>query len=347
MNKLVKACVIILIILVLLPLGGYLYYRTMLKARPSADTNEIGFEVKEGSGSNDIIATLADRGLIKSKFAFKVYIFLSGDSDKLKAGVFAVPANSTIPEVVDILVKGEETANKITVIPGWRLEEIARYLNSKGVSGDFLDSAKVKNYESDFSFLQGLDGNATLEGFLFPDTYTLSTEPSADEFIEKALTNFQKKIQTITPASNEELSNLYDLVKLASIVQREAGKDKNEKKIIAGVFVDRLKKNMNLQSDPTAQYARDSLALQKLDQKDALSYEFWKGITEADLNRYDSPYNTYLHKGLPIGPICTPSLDALSAAFHPDKNDYLYFLHKNGSVIYSKTAEEHQRAKER
>jgi len=343
MNKAVKSCVVILLLIILATGGAFFYYRYEISLRPAAENTEVGFEVKKGWGSDEIALALAKRNLIKSRFAFKIYVYLSGNTTNLKAGVFAIPQNATIPEVVEILVKGDEQKNKITLIEGWRLEEIDNYLLKKGVAGDFLATAKVGNYKNQFSFLKDLDEGFSLEGYIFPDTYVLSPEPTVDELITKALRNFEEKIKTISPSDNSEILNLRGLVTLASIIERESALNGKERRKIAGVFVNRLQRKKELEADPTVQYSRDSIKIGNLGEEDRGEFEFWKGVSEAELSKYNSAYNTYLNKGLPPGPICNPGLDSLSAAFHPERHDFLYFFHKkDGEVVFSKTAAEHE-----
>jgi len=156
------------------------------------------------------------------------------------------------------------------------------------------------------------------EGYLFPDTYRLSKEVNTTEIREEMIKNFNEKTADlkITP----------EVIILASIVEREAKFDEDRPKI-AGVYLNRQEKGMKLEADPTIQYAKGS----------------WEPITASDYKNVNSPYNTYLHEGLPPGPICNPGLKSIEAVLFPQKDGFLYFFHKaDGHAVYSATAEEHK-----
>ncbi|HVY68042.1 MAG TPA: endolytic transglycosylase MltG [Patescibacteria group bacterium] len=241
---------------------------------------------------------------------------------------------------------------KITIIEGWTLQQIAADLDSNAKRGaalkhligadDFL--AAAANFDtSGYQLLDSRPKGASLEGFIFPDTYFIPADsPSAtalsDLIISKALDNFTAKF---TPAMQQEAAarnmNVYQIVTLASIIEKETGRQtdsqaekdalQEERKNIASIFYNRLEAGMPLESDATVNYATGkNLAAPSI----------------AD-TKTNSPYNTYLHAGLPPGPICNPSLSSLLAALEPSQTDYLYFLHdqKTGQVYYARTYEEH------
>lgn len=173
-----------------------------------------------------------------------------------------------------------------------------------------------------------------MEGFLFPDTYNLPVQPTALDIIERMLVNFDQRFTTeMRQAAVEQEMTIYQVVTLASIVEREAVAAE-ERPIIAGVFLNRLEKGMNLDSCPTVQYALGY-------QEDAA--QWWKTpVTLAEFAQVNSLYNTYLHRGLPPGPICSPGLASIQAVLEPVETDYLYFLAKgDGSHAFATTFEEH------
>lgn len=252
----------------------------------------------------------------------------------------------------------------ITLIEGWNEEEINKYLQNRvGVTaGSMIEAEKSFNSEQ-FQFLESKPKNATLEGFLFPDTYRVSAEPTAQEIVGKLLANFQIKFEQASSQVEKNQSgrfiipgyeklkinglpgmSIYNLVTLASILERETGRDISaggsdsrtrlleERKIVAGIFYNRLMSGQALQSDATVNYATGKSAA-------APSYN------DLEVN---SLYNTYKHAGLPPGPIASPSLSSLEAVLMPTKTDYYYFLHKqpSGQVVYAKNFNEHVRNKQ-
>jgi UPF0755 protein len=230
--------------------------------------------------------------------------------------------NSKAPEV------------KITFIEGWNNKDIAEYLEKSGIikSEDFLKQQKNFNI-SNYSKLNQKPSNLDLEGYIFPDTYFIPKNvPSgtliSNIILKKALDNFSQKItpEILEKAKNNGL-NLHQLITLASIVEKESGKNLKERQLIAGVFYNRLKIGMPLQSDTTVNFVTGKS----------------KAQSTLEDTKIDSPYNTYKYAGLPPGPICSPGLEAILATVEPAKTDYLYFLHdqKNGQVYFGKTLDEH------
>ena len=199
----------------------------------------------------------------------------------------------------------------VTIIEGLRTEEIAQIMDSKGIC-DYEDFMKA---------------SANKSGYLFPDTYRFYPDSLATDVVSEMYNNFVKKTAGMGVSDK--------IITLASIVEREATSDL-ERPSIAGVYQNRLEINMKLDADPTVQYAKES-GLGK-------SGKYWQKITQADYSGVISPYNTYLNKGLPPKPICNPGLKSIQAALDPEDNNYLYFLHKDGKLIMSKTLEEHESA---
>lgn len=222
--------------------------------------------------------------------------------------------------------------NSITFVEGWNNAQIADYLAKGGIvsAATFLADERAFN-ASAYDFLSAKPPGADLEGFIFPDTYFIPQNPGAgqslsDVIIIKALGDFNLRV---TPQIRAQAAvnglNFYQMVTLASIVEKETGGDQTQKKIVAGIFYNRLKAGMPLQSDATVAFAT--------------------GHTDVSLadTEVNSPYNTYKNTGLPPGPICNPSLDSILAAAYPERTDYLYFLTdpKTGQAIYAKTYQEH------
>ncbi len=234
---------------------------------------------------------------------------------------------------------------QLTIIEGWTNAQIAGAVADKGLmaANDFL--AAEKNFDStSYPLLNSKPKDADLEGFLFPDTYRVakyaaeSTITIADAVIKKMLDNFSAKFTPQMAAEARSRGyNVFQIVTLASIVEKETGRNAvtdaekasllSERKIVAGIFYNRLAAGMPLQSDATVNYVTG------------------KNAPQASLNDIatDSPYNTYKYAGLPPGPICNPSLSSLEAALEPTQTDYLYFLTRpdTGQAVYAKTYQEH------
>jgi UPF0755 protein len=224
----------------------------------------------------------------------------------------------------------------ITFVEGWSNKDIANYLEKQGVvsSADFL--AAIKNYNtSAYDAFLPEQAKGNLEGFIFPDTYFIPKTASAGEslsdiIIGKALDNFSQKI---SPAMKQQAAakgmSLYQIMTLASVIEKESGSNQDDKKMIAGVFYNRLQAGMPLQSDATVSYVTGH-----------------SPITADDIN-VDSPYNTYKYKGLPAGPICNPSLNSIMAALYPTDSSYFYFLTipGTGRAVFAVTYEDHLKNK--
>ncbi len=239
---------------------------------------------------------------------------------------------------------------KVTVIEGWTMDDIARDLDHHDkrepehltTPADFYRIAQAFPL-NDFPDIAHKPASSSLEGYLFPDTYFVpinasSPTASAETLIAKALANFERKFTPEMRSRTQELGmSVHQAVILASIVERETGRNAvsaeqrtaldNERKIIAGIFYNRLKAGMPLASDATINY---------------VTKKNTPAVSEAD-TQIDTPYNTYRHAGLPPGPICNPSLSSLMAVLYPTSTDYYFFLHKqpSGEPVYSKTYEEH------
>jgi UPF0755 protein len=300
----------------------------------SDDPTPVVFVVEPGETAGDIALRLKQLGLITDAELFRQLAQYEKADSKLEAGRYELRANMTMREIIEALQHGRLQEIAVTIPEGWRAEQIAEMLAEEvGVSSDeFL--GLVQGGAFDYGFLQARPPGATLEGFLFPDTYLLPVQPTILEIIERMLANFDQRFTSeMRQAAVEQEMTSYQVVTLASIVEREAVVAE-ERPVIAGVFLNRLEKGMNLDSCPTVQYALGY-------QED--TSQWWKTpVTLEECNHVDSPYNTYLHQGLPPGPICNPGLASIQAVLEPVKTDYLYFLAKgDGSHAFATTFEEH------
>ncbi|CAN5192783.1 hypothetical protein BH11PAT4_BH11PAT4_5750 [soil metagenome] len=200
----------------------------------------------------------------------------------------------------------------VTIVEGKRREEIAITLETAGIcSAEAFLAATTK-----------------LEGTLFPDTYRFFPSTPVAEVVATFTTTFAKRTRELAPTTSDII--------LASIIEREA-RDDAERATISGVYTNRLKRGMKLDADPTVQYARDTA-----EAKQTLTFTYWGTITRADYKGVISPYNTYLNAGLPPGPIANAGVQSIAAAQNPATHDYLYFAHRDGKLLLSKTLAEHE-----
>jgi len=316
-------------------LRAYLAFHQGDISKPASDDpTSVVFVVEPGDTAGDIALRLKRLGLVTDAELFRQLAQYEKADSKLEAGRYELRANMTVREIIEALQHGRIEEITVTIPEGWRIEQIAEMLVEEvGVDGDqFLDLVQAGYF--DHEFLQHRPPEATLEGFLFPDTYLLPVQPTALDIIERMLADFDQRFTAeMRQAAAEQEMTIYQVVTLASIVEREAVVAE-ERPIIAGVFLNRLENDMNLDSCATVQYA---LGYQE-DTK-----QWWKTpLTLGELDRVNSPYNTYLHRGLPPGPICNPGLASIQAVLGPVETDYLYFLAKgDGSHAFATTFEEH------
>lgn len=301
-------------------------------SRPAGtDATVSSFVIAKGDRVTTIADNLATGGYISNPFVFKAYLWEKGWGAHLQAGEYKLAKNLTIREVAEILTNGRNgiPEQRITIIEGWTLNDIATYLEHENVvrAVDFKDAADRLSSQQLFSVTADKPSGASLEGYLFPDTYLVLKGSSADEIILKMLGNTDRKITPdIRTTIKTRGETVYQLLTMASIVEHE-GRKPTDLSYIADIFYRRLAKGMALQSDATLNYV-----LSPLNRRPAL--------TATDLKN-PSLYNTYRYKGLPPGPIGNSGLNAVRAATRPTPNDYWYFLHDaDGNTIFAKTLEE-------
>lgn len=296
-----------------------------------ADPNgkPVDFVVRRGATASQIAADLLKAKLITSALAFKFVLYESGAENALQSGTYKV-SPSLSPRDMSLLFQkapGDQVA--LRIIEGWRLTEIAVAVNKvfPKIDPKEFAAAAVVGTRNNFS-VAGLDPKAPLEGYLYPDTYLLRPDATAEQVVSVLLDTFEQKAgPALRAAAATRKVPIYDLVKLASIVEREA-RDRKESPLIAGLYQHRLDISMKLDADPTIQYAKGT----------------WGELTLEDL-RLVSPYNTYLNAGLPPTPICNPGLAALQAAAQPEKTDFLFFVAKSDGTAdhaFAKTIEEQE-----
>lgn len=287
------------------------------------------FVIARGDTAGVIARHLQAEGLVRSALAFEFVLYDTGRENALQSGTYQVSPSLTPRDLAAVFEKAPGEQVVLRIIEGWRLTEIAAAVEKafpKITKEQFLAAAVVGTRTD--AVLAGLDPKTPLEGFLYPDTYFFRPDATAAQIVDRLLAQFEQRAGgELANAAAARKTTLYDLLKLASIVEREA-RDRKESATIAGVYQNRLDIGMKLDADPTIQYALGD----------------WRVLTLDDL-KLDSPYNTYLHAGLPPTPIASPGQSALDAAAHPEKNDYFYFVAKNdgtGDHAFAKTLAEQE-----
>ncbi len=313
-------------------MAGFFIFRHYFYPKPGA---EVTVQVEQGDSTSLIAQKLHDAGVVTSALLFRTLAWMEGRGKNFQAGNYRFHVGMHYGEVFALLEVGPQAAARVTVPEGFSLKQITERVGQDTfISQDaFLAAAKSGVFKSDYLTA----GRANLEGFLFPKTYDLRAGDDAASLIQQMLDQFDKEAAGLdwSQASRLGLSK-YQVVTAASLIEREARLD-NERPLIAAVIYNRLKANMMLQIDATVQYA---LAQQP-------GQPAWKqNITYDDL-KVESPYNTYLHFGLPPAPICNPGLASLDAALHPAQVDYLYYVATgtDGSHFFTNNYDEFLRVK--
>ncbi|MEA3376272.1 MAG: endolytic transglycosylase MltG [Chloroflexota bacterium] len=318
-------------------LRAYLETRAeQLRSPAGSDDTPVPFVVQQGETAGGIAERLEREGLIADAELFRRYVQYHDLDGGIEAGEFTLRQTMTIPEIAEALQDGQRPEQMVAIPEGLRLEQVAaEAAEQTTISEDAFLELVTTGWRQEgygYSFLAELPPTATLEGFLFPDTYRLPQDPAPSDLVERMLSTFEERVtaQIQADAAGRGLS-LYELVTLASIVEREAVVAE-ERSVIAGVFWNRLQAGWSLEACPTVQYGMGS------------PDEWWPVISTTDLG-FDSPYNTYQNGGLPPGPICSPGLASIRAAAEPADTDYYFFLvdctKDDGSHLFAETETEH------
>ncbi|MCS7325420.1 MAG: endolytic transglycosylase MltG [Anaerolineae bacterium] len=308
-------------------------------SRPvSNDSMPRVFVVAPNESVSEIAERLQRQGLIRDANLFRLYVRLRGLDTTIRAGTFILRPSMSMEQIALALQRSTANEVQVTIPEGLRREEIADRLEAEiGLSADAFRAATSRASAYSYPFLQGLPADATLEGFLFPDTYRLPENPTAQDVVLRMLDNFAVKAAPLLEQARAEGKDPYAVLIVASIVEREVVIPA-ERPLIASVYWNRLRVGQPLQADPTTQYA--------------LGYQpdqgtWWKrNLTLEDL-RYADPagYNTYVNPSLPPGPISNPGRASIEAALRPAQTDFFYFVAScsgDGSHQFSVTFAEHQ-----
>jgi len=283
--------------------------------------------IPKGASLNEVGITLKNNNIIQNKQSFQLAVKILGYEKDIPAGRFRIEKASTNYAIIDQLVNGKQLTKKVTIREGWTISMIAKELDEKlGIKTHFFeDEARNKNLLDKW----GIQAKS-FEGYLFPNTYQFNENELPSDIINVMVQEYKRNLSDeMLVQMNQIKMSEQEVLTLASIIEGEAIYDK-ERAIISGVYHNRLKKGMRLQADPTIQYILEDGP---------------RRLLNRDL-KIVSPYNTYLNKGLPPGPINNPGIESIKAALFPTESDYLYFVARgDGYHTFSKTEKQHNKAK--
>jgi len=311
-------------------IGWQIISRQSLPVNPD-DNAGIEVRIPENSSAREVAAILQKNGLIRNQDIFLNYCRQNGLDVQLKAGLYTLQKSQSLPEIAQQIAQGKVKSPSFTIPEGYTVRQIGELLVKKQIcTQQQWQEAIQTDYKFDFILPGSPKNEARLEGFLFPDTYTITEKSSAQDIINMMLNNFAMvwNKSFAAQAADKKLSTRNTII-IASLIEREA-RIPEERQRIAGVIYNRLQKGMPLQIDATILYSLG---------------EHRPTVTYKDL-QINSPYNTYKYAGLPPGPIACPGRDAISAALNPEKNSFYYYVAKgDNSHIFSSTYAEHLNAK--
>jgi UPF0755 protein len=299
------------------------FYYEKLKPVSNSQTVEI-VTIETGTPSTVIGETLQKRGLIRSGSIFQWYIRTNNVRDKLQAGTYALRPSMSVQQIVDVLVNGSVKSDLVTILPGQRIDQIRQTLINAGFKPEAVDIALEPATYPGHPALADKPAGASLEGFIYPDSYQKDSATVPSTVVREALDEMASKLTPdLRAAYASHGLSIYQGVTLASMIEKEVSKQ-SDRAQAAQVFLSRIQKGIDLGSDVTAYYGAIIAG---------------KPPTVS----YDSPYNTRIHSGLPVGPISNASSSSLQAVANPAPTDWLYFVAGDDGVTYfSKTLQEHE-----
>lgn len=336
-----RLIIILLIAVAVLAAAGFFFYSSGIAAADPDDDELVTVSIPEGSSASAIIDILDQNGLIKNKTMAKIHIRIGG-YDSLQANSYLFRKNMDLTEIMKAINTGDFeylSKNAFTIIEGATIPQAAESISE---NMPFTAEELIKKW-NDRTYLKKLIGKYwflseeilkdeimySLEGYIYPETYIVTSEKPTPEEVTDIILSMTDKVLS---ERKDEIAamdmTVHEFLSLAAVVENESLFEK-DRPVIAGVFINRLKKDMPLQSDITVLYALQEKRV---------------NVTYKDLE-VDSAYNTYMYAGLPVGPVCSPSAPAMDDLLHYEKSDYLYFFAtEDGKVIYSKTLAEHEKA---
>ncbi len=316
MKLIFKIFTVLVVTIILIGILGFGFFYWAMQPVNMNDSQKVSFVIPKGQASSIIAQRLQEQGFVKNALVFRFVVWKNNIAGKIQAGTFKLSPSQTSLEIAQTLTQGTEDV-WITIPEGWRKEEIAQMLEES--LGDSFDTQEFLTLAEDS------------EGYLFPDTYLLPQETTAQLVYDLLTTTFKTKYKTLNfNTSNSSLSK-NEVVTLASLLEREA-QSLEDMKMVSGILQNRLEIGMALQVDATLQYAK---GYNKIHQN------WWKPPTATD-KEIDSPFNTYKNTGLPPHPICNPGLNALKAVMEPTDSEYIFYItDMKGNMHYAKTLDEH------
>jgi UPF0755 protein len=321
---------VFLVVIALIAAGAAYYFggQRLYASYKGYAANEQFVDVTSGAGPMSIGQKLIEAGVVSDAYTWRAALWLSGRSRDLKAGEYRFDRPMTALEVVDKIARGDVYRRLVTFREGLTIHEMSEVFEQAGLgpAEDFRKAAQ------DESLIQDLDSDARdLEGYLFPDTYSLRRETAAATLVGQMVGSFRKVFPpALQDAAKARGLTVRQAVTLASLVEKETAVPE-ERPVVAAVYLNRQAIKMPMQADPTVIYAMQRAG------------NYNGNIRKEDL-QIDSPYNTYRYPGLPPGPIAAPGKASLEAAVNPAQVDYLYFVSKNdGSHVFARTLDEHNR----
>jgi UPF0755 protein len=321
--------ILLLVFVVAVGTAGYVAwhkYETFVQTPVTLAQEDTTFTIQSGSSINRVANDLVAQGIIDDALMFKLLARIAQQDSQIKAGEFELSQGMTPMDVLQRFVSGKTLQYQLSIIEGRSFKEIVQKVKQ---SPDLIQTLKDEDYEN---IMEVLGSDAVHpEGWFYPDTYSFPRNTTDLEFLQRAHQQMKDFVQQEWEKHepNEHITTPYDVLILASIVEKETGVPE-ERPLIAGVFLNRLEKGMLLQTDPTVIYG--------------MGDNYDGNIRKSDLKR-DTPYNTYTRKGLTPTPIATPSLDAIRAVLNPAETDAYFFVAKGGGAHhFSKTYAEHRKA---
>ncbi len=312
-----------IVLLIIAAVSAYAWYDSSLKP-VSESTDQTVVTVPVGSTVSEIAEALERKGLIKSKIAFDIYIRLNSYRDKMQAGGYEFTPSMSTPDIIKHLVNGEVATDLFTILPAQRLDQIRAALIAGGYTSKEVDDALIPENYAGHPALVDKPADASLEGYLYPESFRRASDTPLKTIIESSLDLLDRAFTPkVIQALKAQNLNRHQAIIFASIVEKEVS-NPEDRRSVAQVFLTRYKIGMMLGSDVTAFY----------------------GATVAGLEESvfaDTPYNTRLYEGLPVGPISNVGFDAIDAVAFPSNTDYLFFVSGDDGITYfSHTVGEHE-----
>jgi UPF0755 protein len=312
---------------------GYDWINNQVQAPMSARSQPVTIHIDEGESPDQIAQDLKDKGLVRNKDVFVYYMRYTGARSRLQAGDFILNRNMSMAQITDVLQSAKPSQVAVRLPEGFTLQQMAAEAEKDGLGKAASYVAAATDSSWDYAFLKERPAKMTLEGFLFPDTYLLDRSAAPRDLVKKQLDRFDQvftpdmRVQAAQATASRPAESVYNIVILASIVEREANKAPDRPRVCS-VYYNRLAEGTLLQVDATVLYGQG------------------KTTGQPDISS-DTPYNTYIHKGLPPGPISNPGLPAIQACLNPEKTDFkFYFTDPKGVTHFQRTGTEFEQQKQ-